>query len=79
MPKGVRLIRWEPKTAPVAIDVCSVVGDFPKFIERELHALDSRLNNPWTIHSGFTAPQMLDRLRQVDVEVELDPKGGANE
>src|ERR1035437_9450095 len=27
MPKGVRLIRWELKTAPVAIDVCSVVID----------------------------------------------------
>jgi hypothetical protein len=79
MPKGVRLIRWEPKAAPVAIDVCSVVENVPKFIESELRALDSRLNNPWTIHGGFTVPQMLDRLAQAGLEVELEPKGAANQ
>jgi hypothetical protein len=79
MPEGVRLIRWEPKPAPVAIDVCSVVVDVRKFIHGELRALDSRLNNPWTIHGGYTVPQMLDRLAQAGLEVELDPKGGAND
>ena len=77
MPLGVRLLRYEPKTAPVRLDVCSVVFDIPKFIKSELHALDSRLNSPWTIHGGFTVPQMLDRLAQAGLEVELDPKGGA--
>jgi hypothetical protein len=72
MPKGIRLIRWEPKTAPVVIDVCSVVVDVSKFIAGELRALDSRLNNPATIHGGFSVPQMLDRLAQVGVTVELD-------
>jgi hypothetical protein len=79
MPKGVRLIRLESRTAPVAIDVCTVVVDVSGFIERELRALDSRLNNPWTIHGGFTVPQMLNRLAQAGLEVELDPKGGASE
>lgn len=78
IPKGIRLIRWEPKPVPVAIDVCSVVVDLPKFIESELRALDSRLNNPCTIHGGFTVPQMLDRLAQAGLEVELDPKGGVS-
>jgi hypothetical protein len=75
MPKGVRLVRWEPKAAPVAIDVCSVVVDVPKFIESELRALDSRLNNPWTIHGGFTVPQMLDRMAQAGAVVALESKG----
>ena len=79
MPEGVRLIRWEPMAAPVRLDVCSVVFDVPKFIESELRALDSRLNNPLTIHGGFTVAQMLDRLAQAGLKVELDPKGGANE
>jgi hypothetical protein len=70
------LIRWQFKAAPVAIDVCSVVVDVRKFMESELRALDSRLNNPWTIHGGFTVPQMLDRLAQAGLEVELEPKGG---
>jgi hypothetical protein len=78
MPEGVRLVRWEPMAAPVRLDVCSVVFDVPKFIESELRALDSRLNNPWTIHGGFTVAQMLDRLAQAGVEAELEPKGGAS-
>jgi hypothetical protein len=79
IPNGIRLIRWESKTAPVAIDVCSVVVDVPKFIESELRALDSRLNNPGTIRGGFTVWQMLDRLAQAGLIVELEPKGRANE
>jgi hypothetical protein len=78
MSRGVRLVRWRPKPAPVAIDVCSVVVDVPKFIEAELRELNSRLNHPWTIRGGFTVPQMLDRLAQAGVEVELEPKGGAS-
>ena len=74
MPSGVRLVSWEPMAAPVRLDVCSVVFDVPKFIESELRALDSRLNNPWTIHGGFTVPQMLDRLAQAGLEVELNRK-----
>jgi hypothetical protein len=79
MPQGLRLVRWEPKCSPVAIDVCSVVVDVPKFIESELRALDSRLNNPGTIRGGFTVWQMLDRLAQAGLIVELEPKGRANE
>lgn len=78
LPRGVRLIRWDPRPAPVAIDMCSVIVDVPKFIKSELLALDSRLNNPWTIRGGFTVPQTLDRLAQAGLEVELEPKGGAS-
>lgn len=77
LPKGIRLIRYEAKSPPVSIDMCSVVVDVSKFVQSELRAVGSRLNNPRTIHGGFTVPQMLDRLRQVGLEVELDPKGGA--
>jgi hypothetical protein len=76
MPKGVRLVGWKPKCAPVSIDICSVVLDVPKFVQAELCALDSRLNDPWTIHGGFTVPQILERLRQAGVTVEIDLKAG---
>lgn len=79
LPKGVRLIRWEPKPAPVAIDVCSLVVDIPEFIHGELRALNSRLNDPGTIRGGFTVWQMLDRLARAGLVVELEPKGGANQ
>jgi hypothetical protein len=76
MPEGVRLVRWEPKSAPVAIDVCSIVVDVPKFVQAELLSLNSRLNDPWAIHGGFTVPQILDRLAQagVLVVVEIEKK-----
>lgn len=76
MPKGVRLVRCETKARLYAWTVCSVVFDVPSFLESELRALDSRLNNPWTIRGGFTVPQMLDRLAQVGLEVELEVKCG---
>jgi len=75
MPLGVKLLRYEPKVPPVAVDVCSVVTDISKFIETELRDLDSRLNSPWTIRGGWSVPQILDRLRQVGVEVEIDLRG----
>jgi len=75
MPPGVKLLRYEPKAPPVALGVCSVVTDISKFIETELRDLDSRLNSPWTIRGGWSVPQILDRLRQVGVEVEIDLKG----
>ena len=75
LPKGVQLVRYSPKSPPVAIDMCSVVVDVSKFVQSELRTLGSRLNNPVTIHGGFTVPQMLDRLRQVGLEVELEGKG----
>jgi hypothetical protein len=77
MPRGVRLVHWEPKTAPVAIETCSIVVDVPKFVKAELQALDSRLNHPLTIRGGFTVPQMLELLRQVGVTVEIDLTAGA--
>ena len=76
IPRGVKLIRWEPKTAPVMIDVTSIVTDVNKFIEVELRDLDSRLNNPWTIRGGWSVPQIIDRLRQAGLEVEIDVKAG---
>ena len=74
MPAGVRLVNWEPKVAPVAIDVCSVVTDVQKFIAAELQSLDHRLNNPWCVRGGWTVPQMVDRLAQVGLVIEVDVK-----
>jgi hypothetical protein len=76
LPAGVRLVAYRPKTAPVAIDVCTLVVNVERFMLAELRDLNSRLNHPWTIRGGFTVPQILDRLAQAGLEVELDLKGG---
>jgi hypothetical protein len=73
LPKGVRLISYEPKTAPVAIDVCSVVIDVERFIGQELIALDARLHNPIQIRGGHGVFMILERLRQVGLELSIEP------
>ena len=60
LPRGVRLVRFEPKPGPVAIDVCSVVVDVEKFIRAELAELNSRLHSPAQIRGGW-APMVDSR------------------
>jgi hypothetical protein len=79
LPAGVRLIRYEPKVPPVAIDVCSVVQDVEQFIQIELQELSARLHSPVQIRGGWGVFTILDRLRQVGLELEIDTKGGKKE
>lgn len=72
LPRGVRLVRYEPKAPPISIDVCSVVIDIEKFIRGELTELCARLHNPVQIRGGWGVFTILDRLRQVGLEVEID-------
>jgi hypothetical protein len=43
MPTGVRLIRWQPKEAPIILTRWSVVTDTTKFIHETLRQLDAAL------------------------------------
>lgn len=74
IPPGVRLVRYEPKPAPVAIDVASVVVDVQKFIEAELRELEARLCSPVQIRGGWGVYAILDRLSQVGVELEIESR-----
>jgi hypothetical protein len=71
LPLGVRMVRYEPKSPPVSIDVCSVVVDVEKFIRTELRELDARLHAPTQIRGGWGVFTILDRLRQVGLELEI--------
>ena len=73
LPKGVHLLRYEPKSSPVAIDVCSVITDVGLFIQRELEELNARLHSPVQIRGGWGVFAILDRLRQAGVELALEP------
>lgn len=73
LPCGVRLLRYQPKAPPVTIDVCSVVVDVERFLQAELRELDARLHSPVQIRAGHGVFTILDRLRQIGVELEIDP------
>ncbi len=72
LPRGVHMVRYEPKSPPVAIDVCSIVVDVEKFIRTELQELEARLHSPVQIRGGWGVFTILDRLRQVGLELEID-------
>ncbi|MFY9582913.1 MAG: hypothetical protein WAR21_00295 [Candidatus Acidiferrales bacterium] len=73
MPPGVRLLRWNLKQPPIAIETCGVVVDPALFARSSLEQLRVALAEPrrWV---GWTIPQLIDRLRQVGVEVALEPE-----
>jgi hypothetical protein len=70
MPPGVRAHRWNLKAPPVAIDSCSIVTDCDLFARTTLEQLRIASTEPkrWI---GWTLPQLIDRLRQVGVDVEI--------
>ena len=70
MPPGVRLLSWNLKEPPVAIEASSVVSDPAKFAGKTLEQLGHSLKNPrrWV---GWSVPQLIDRLAQVGVVVVL--------
>jgi hypothetical protein len=67
----VRLITWNLKEPPIAIETCAVVLDPALFAKSTLEQLRIVLENPkrWV---GWTVPQLLDRLAQVGVEVSVE-------
>jgi hypothetical protein len=70
MPPGIRIVHWNPKEPPIAIDSCTVVADVALFIKTTLEQLTTALTDQkrWV---GWSLPQLADRLRQAGVVIEL--------
>ena len=71
LPEGVRLVLYAPKKPPVAIEQCSVVTNVDLFIRTTLADLEIKLNDTAGVKGGWTVPQMMDRLRQVGLVLEI--------
>lgn len=71
MPPGVRLVSWNLKEPPIAIEYHAVVTDPAKFASATLGELRERLKNPKRKY-GWSVPQLIDRLSQVGVTVVLE-------
>jgi hypothetical protein len=71
MPRGVRLLEWNLKEPPVAIETCAVVTDIARFAQSTLEQLRTALAQPkrWV---GWSVPQLIDRLAQVGIQVSLE-------
>jgi hypothetical protein len=71
LPMGLRLIRYVPKTPPVKLDDSSSVTNLKTFLDAELRELGARLHSPVQIRGGYGVFAILDRLRQVGLEIEI--------
>jgi hypothetical protein len=71
MPPGIRLVKWNLKEPPVAIETCAVVSDPSLFACTTLAQLRVAMLNPkrWV---GWSVSQLIDRLAQLGVTVALD-------
>jgi hypothetical protein len=71
LPAGVRLARYTAKNPPVALMVCSVVTDVPKFIRHALAELEARLHHPVQIKAGDSVFQLLSKLADCGLELRI--------
>ena len=72
LPPGVRLMSYRPKQPPVAVTVCSVVTDVPKFIEHCLAELSARLHSPVQIRAGDSVFELLSKLADCGLELVVE-------
>ena len=71
MPAGVRLIRWEPKAAPVQLSRCETVTDVDRFSRHTLAQIDARLHDKHFLAGNWPLSELLARLAAVGCVVEL--------
>src|SRR5260370_15209907 len=71
MPPGVRLVHWAPKAAPVILTHYAVVTDVPRFIEMTLLELKAALAGERWQAGHRTVRELVDRLEQCGVCVEV--------
>lgn len=74
IPKGVRLIRWEPKPAPVILTRYEVVVEVKRFVEMTLVELKEALAGKRWLAGNWSIRELTDRLEQCGVVVEVAPK-----
>ena len=72
LPSGVRLVRYEPRTPPVVIQLVSVVTDVDKFIRHYLEELDARLHHPVQIRGAGSVFEILSKLAEAGLELAIE-------
>jgi hypothetical protein len=71
MPEGVRLVRWEPKAAPVALTRVEIVTDVPRFVTMTLLELKAAMAGRRWLAGNRTIRELIERLVECGVFVEV--------
>ncbi len=74
LPQSVRLVSWNPKEPPIALERCSIVTDVHLFISSTLEQLDAALKGNTWLAGNWSVRELLDRLEQVGVVLAVEAK-----
>jgi hypothetical protein len=74
MPPGVQLLKWEPKTPPIAVVRMGIVSNVDTFIDATLRELRARLEDEDFLAGNWSLRELVDRLEQVGVVVSVETK-----
>jgi hypothetical protein len=72
IPRGARLVSWQLKEAPILLERAAVVIDVPKFVLHTLDQLQAALDGRNWLAGNWSQAELIDRLRQMGVVLELD-------
>jgi hypothetical protein len=72
IPDGVRLIRWEPKPAPVILTRYEVVTEVSRFVEMTLLELRAAIAGRSYLAGHRGVRELMERLEECGVVVEVD-------
>jgi len=72
MPPSVRLLRWEPKPAPVMLTHYAVVTNVRRFVSMTLLELKAAIAGKHWQSGHRSARELVDRLEQCGVFVEIE-------
>jgi hypothetical protein len=71
IPRGARLVSWQLKEPPIALNRASVVIDVRKFVLRTLEQLEAALEGKDWLAGNGSPRDLCERLEQVGVLVEI--------
>jgi len=72
MPDGVRLVRWRPKPAPIALTRVEIVTDVRRFVTKTLLELQAALIGKHWLAGNRSVHELIDRLEECGVAVEVN-------
>jgi len=78
MPPGVRLLKWKPKSPPIAIVRMGIVSDVDRFIASTLRQLHARLEGKGFLAGNWSPRELVERLEQVGIAVEIEEHSSGN-
>ena len=71
IPEGIRLVRWEPKPAPIALTRVEIVTDVPRFATMTLLELQAAMLSKRWLAGNRSVRELIERLEECGVVVEV--------